>query len=83
MNINVTLSNILEILLGVSQGSTLGPTLIYIFKNDLLLNIKSSNIHNYTDDNTLSNNGDTVIEVKEFLEKGAEEELSLFCVTKK
>ena len=78
VNINGTLSDILEILSGVPQGSILGPILFNIFINDLLVHIKSTNTHNYADDNTLSAYGDTVIEVTKSLEKGAEEALSWF-----
>ena len=78
VNINGTLSDILEILSGVPQGSILGPILFNIFINDLLIHIKSTNTHNYADDNTLSAYGDTVIEVTKSLEKGAEEALSWF-----
>ena len=71
MNINGT-SDILEILSGVSQGSILGPILFNTFINEVLLHIKSSNTHNYADDNTLSTHNDTVIGVTKSLENGAE-----------
>ena len=78
VNMNGSLSDILEVLSGVPQGLILGPILINIFINVLLLHMKITNTHNYADDNTLSAYGDTVNEVKKSLEKGAEEALSWF-----
>ena len=43
----------LEIVLGVPQGSILGPLLFNIFINDLLSIIQKTHICNYADDNTI------------------------------
>ena len=68
------LSDIFEILSSIPQGLIPGPILFNV--KDIPLYIKSTNTHNYTDDNTLSTYGDTVIEVSKSLEKGSEEVLS-------
>ena len=46
-------SDWLEVLLGVPQGSMLGPILFNIFINDLLYSTTSSSICNFADDNTM------------------------------
>ena len=55
--INNSFSSWTELLLGVPQGSVLGPLLFNIYLNDLFLHLNESVICNYADDTTLFDSG--------------------------
>ena len=57
VKVGLSLSEWLEIILGVPQGAILGPILFNVFINDLLLFIKETNICNFADDTALYASG--------------------------
>ena len=78
--INSIYSMLQEIISGVPQGSILGPIILNIFINDLLLFLVNCNVHNYADDNTILSFSNSINDfVKNIIERN---KLSLILVNK-
>ena len=53
VKIGSAISERIDILTGILEGSILGPLIFNIFINDLIMFIEKSDIYNFADDNTL------------------------------
>ena len=62
--------NSFQILLsGVLQGSVLEPILLNIFLNDLLADLKKSQLYNFADDNTISEEANSTEDLLKILKE--------------
>ena len=69
VKINNTHSVFEVLLLGVPQGSILGPIIFNIFMNDSLYRVTESELHNFADDNTISSTDFSVEKLLKTLER--------------
>ena len=57
-------SSLQKIISGVPQGSIVEPTLFNLFFNNFLLFILIASVHNFADDNSLSNIAENIDSLK-------------------
>ena len=76
VKIKGSLSTLKRILSGVPQGSILGPILSNIFINDIFYFVGEENLHNFADDNTVSDNALSLNELIQELQTLTESTIS-------
>ena len=76
--VNNSFSDFIDLLLGVPQGSILGPLLFNIYICDLFFFVEEDNVTSYADDTTPYSNGKNVVTVLENIETKGKEVYNCF-----
>ena len=78
--VNNSFSDFIDLLLGVPQGSILGPLLFNIYICDLFFFVEEDNVTSYADDTTPYSNGKNVVTVLENIETKGKEVFNWFSM---
>ena len=78
--VNNSFSDFIDLLLGVPQGSVLGPLLFNIYICDLFFFVEEDNVTSYADDTTPYSNGKNVVTVLENIETKGKEVFNWFSM---